>query len=299
MTSNEISLIKQALLIVELREVRLMDSFPTIDADHSQEYLENINKLTAMKKHKSTHITFSSRKLIACIIAAALLLLATACAFYQPILNYFQEIYSTFTKFSTDEDEYLNKTYYLKLMRILPESFDEESELLIGEVVNVSVDDSILEKTLLSVKEATSSKKSHFGVMFTVNVSEFIRSGNPNQEKPEGENNMAQNESYKLINVIVNKGYAEDAMAAARKAGAGGGTIIGARGTAKEGDAKFFGAEIVPEKDMLLILVPKEKCDDIVNAIQSLPCFAKAGSGIIFCSNAHDFTLLGKSEKAE
>ena len=40
MTSNEISLIKQALLIVELREVRLMDSFPTIDADHSQEYLE-------------------------------------------------------------------------------------------------------------------------------------------------------------------------------------------------------------------------------------------------------------------
>lgn len=167
------------------------------------------------------------------------------------------------------------------------------------DIAYVVVDDSILEKTLLSVKEATSSKKSHFGVMFTVNVSEFIRSGNQNQEKPEGENNMAQNESYKLINVIVNKGYAEDAMAAARKAGAGGGTIIGARGTAKEGDAKFFGAEIVPEKDMLLILVPKEKCDDIVNAIQSLPCFAKAGSGIIFCSNAHDFTLLGKSEKAE
>lgn len=167
------------------------------------------------------------------------------------------------------------------------------------DIAYVVVDDSILEKTLLSVKEATSSKKSHFGVMFTVNVSEFIRSGNPNQEKHEGENNMAQNESYKLINVIVNKGYAEDAMAAARKAGAGGGTIIGARGTAKEGDAKFFGAEIVPEKDMLLILVPKEKCDDIVNAIQSLPCFAKAGSGIIFCSNAHDFTLLGKSEKAE
>ena len=163
------------------------------------------------------------------------------------------------------------------------------------DIAYVVVDDSILEKTLLSVKEATSSKKSHFGVMFTVNVSEFIRSGNPNQEKPKGENNMAQNESYKLINVIVNKGYAEDAMAAARKAGAGGGTIIGARGTAKEGDAKFFGAEIVPEKDMLLILVPKEKCDDIVDAIQSLPCFAKAGSGIIFCSNAHDFTLLGKS----
>jgi nitrogen regulatory protein PII len=168
------------------------------------------------------------------------------------------------------------------------------------DIAYVVVDDSILEKTILSVKEATSSKKSHFGVMFTVNVSDFIRSGNQNSvEESKGENDMSQKDSYKLINVIVNKGYADDAMAAARKAGAGGGTIIGARGTAKEGDAKFFGAEIVPEKDMLLILVPKEKCDDIVNAIQSLPCFAKAGSGIIFCSNAHDFTLLGKSEKAE
>lgn len=42
--------------------------------------------------------------------------------------NYIVEDYTPFdgaTQFSTDEDEYLNKTYYLKLMRILPESFDE------------------------------------------------------------------------------------------------------------------------------------------------------------------------------
>lgn len=163
------------------------------------------------------------------------------------------------------------------------------------DIAYVVVDDSILEKTIFSVKEATSSKKSHFGVMFTVNVSDFIRSGNQNSvEESKGENDMSQKDSYKLINVIVNKGYADDAMAAARKAGAGGGTIIGARGTAKEGDAKFFGAEIVPEKDMLLILVPAEKSEDVVNAIQSLPCFEKAGSGIIFCSNAHNFSLLGK-----
>jgi nitrogen regulatory protein PII len=163
------------------------------------------------------------------------------------------------------------------------------------DIAYVVVDDSILEKTILSVKEATSLKKSHFGVMFTVNVSDFIRSGNQNSvEESKGENDMSQKDSYKLINVIVNKGYADDAMAAARKAGAGGGTIIGARGTAKEGDAKFFGAEIVPEKDMLLILVPAEKSEDVVNAIQALPCFEKAGSGIIFCSNAHNFSLLGK-----
>ena len=101
-------------------------------------------------------------------------------------------------------------------------------------------------------------------------------------------------EKYEMITIIVNKGYAEDAMAAARKAGAGGGTIIGARGTAREGDATFFGVDIVPEKEMLMILVPQNKRDEIVNAVSSLACFEKAGSGIIFSSTANNFTLLGK-----
>ncbi len=146
---------------------------------------------------------------------------------------------------------------------------------------------------------ATESKK-HFGVLFILELGSFIKAGNKNhiEEIPsaqsKGGKNMTANESFQMINVIVNKGYAEDAMAAARKAGAGGGTIISARGTAKEGDAAFFGMKIVPEKDMLIILVPSEKKDDIVKAITELPCFAEAGSGIIFCNEAQDFTLLGK-----
>ncbi len=127
MTANEISLIRQALLIVELREVHRMDSFPNIDAVHSTEYLENMSKLTTMKKHESTHITFSKRKLIACIIAAALLLFATACAFYEPILNYFQEVFGTFTKFSTDEDvdQVIEETY---VPQYIPEGYTKTSQ---------------------------------------------------------------------------------------------------------------------------------------------------------------------------
>ena len=147
-----------------------------------------------------------------------------------------------------------------------------------------------------------SEKKSHFGVMFTLDTSDFIRAGHvdekDNSEESErlsskGEETMSD-KNYQMINVIVNKGYAEDAMEAARKAGAGGGTIIGARGTAKEGDAAFFGMKIVPEKEMLMILVPAEKKADIVAAITALPCFAEAGSGIVFCNEAQDFTVLGK-----
>ncbi|MCQ2576316.1 MAG: transcriptional regulator [Treponema sp.] len=169
------------------------------------------------------------------------------------------------------------------------------------------VPDEVYPQAKEEIIKSTSSKKAHFGVFFALEVGNFIKAGNTASDlktkgtesikesiETTGEKNMNPQTNYELINVIVNKGYAEDAMAAARKAGAGGGTIINARGTAKESDAKFFGMKIVPEKEMLMILVPADKKEEIVKAINSLPCFNESGSGIIFCQEAKDFTLLGK-----
>ena len=167
------------------------------------------------------------------------------------------------------------------------------------------VPDQSLEQVRQSIINACDEKKAHFGVMVTLDAANLYKAGamdaagktgapaeqNQITEQNKGDENMMQ---YEMVNVIVNKGYAEDAMAAARKAGAGGGTIIGARGTAKEGDSTFFGVDIVPEKEMLMILIPSDKKENVVQAISSLPCFEKAGSGIIFCQPARDFTLLGK-----
>ena len=163
------------------------------------------------------------------------------------------------------------------------------------DIVYIIIKENLKEAVFNAIIKA-SEKKSHFGVIFTLNTPDFIRAGHLDEKSDEskGEETMKNEKNYQMINIIVNKGYAEDAMAAARKAGAGGGTIIGARGTAKEGDAAFFGMKIVPEKEMLMILVPAEKKNDIVSAITELPCFAEAGSGIIFCNEAQDFTLLGK-----
>ncbi|MCR4939210.1 MAG: transcriptional regulator [Treponemataceae bacterium] len=171
------------------------------------------------------------------------------------------------------------------------------------EIVLTVVDEKISAEVISAIKKAVAEKK-HFGVVFSMAVPSFIRSGEvaDSDEKPQkiinsGDDNMADiknTDSYEMINIIVNKGYAEDAMAAARKAGAGGGTILSARGTAKEGDEKFFGMEIVPEKEMLLILVPSDKKNDVLSAVKALPCFEKAGSGIIFSSEVKSFSLLGK-----
>lgn len=164
------------------------------------------------------------------------------------------------------------------------------------DIIYILVQDDLCNKVLEKIKSVFSEKKSHFGVLFTLDVDSFVKSGKKEILKS-GEKIMETEKTYEMINVIVNKGYAEDAMDVARKAGAGGGTIINARGTAKKGDATFFGVEIVPEKEMLMIIVPTEKKDDIIKAIYSLKCFEKAGSGIVFSNPASNFTLLGKTKE--
>ncbi|MFA6938467.1 MAG: P-II family nitrogen regulator [Treponema sp.] len=159
------------------------------------------------------------------------------------------------------------------------------------DIVYILTDDSQIEKISSSIKKAVENEKQNFGQIFSISTNNFLKNGTVN----EGENKMAEEKSLELITVILNKGYADDAMAAARKAGAGGGTVINARGTAKEGDAKFFGMQIVPEKEMLLIVVDSDKKTDVFDAIKKLPCLAEPGSGIAFCSEVNDFALLGKS----
>jgi nitrogen regulatory protein PII len=137
---------------------------------------------------------------------------------------------------------------------------------------------------------AAGNERQHFGCLFSIDSDKMLKTGKVSG----GENSMPEKKPRELITVILNKGYADDAMAAARKAGAGGGTIINARGTAKENDAKFFGMHIVPEKEMLIIVVEQEKMNAVLEAIRALPCLAEPGSGIAFCSGVDDFTLLGK-----
>ncbi len=169
----------------------------------------------------------------------------------------------------------------------------ERSQDLLYTIVDENVESQVIQaiKSRFEEKE----KKSSSGYIFSIDVTDFIRNGiNKKSEKKE-KDDMNEN-TYTMITAIVNKGYAEDAMAAAREAGAKGGTILAAHGTAREGDAKFFGVEIVPEKDMLLILVPKNETEKVVSAIQELECLKKAGSGITFCTEAHNFTVLGKNK---
>ena len=97
---------------------------------------------------------------------------------------------------------------------------------------------------------------------------------------------------WKMITVIVNTGYADDIMDAARKAGAKGGTVLHARGTASPEDATFLGITIVPEKEMLMILCEDGQLEAITQSIQALKCLQEPKVGIMYIQDVTDFTNL-------
>lgn len=145
-----------------------------------------------------------------------------------------------------------------------------------------------------SVKKSvieTAKNLRHTGIAFTLDICRLTRSGAA--QTTTSEDAMDETSGTKLICVIVNDGYAEDAMAAARSKGAKGGTIIKARGTANVNDAQFFGVHLSPEKEMLLIVVEEANYESVFNAIREMPCFENKGSGVAFAIPTSAFTTLG------
>ncbi|MGE4583667.1 MAG: transcriptional regulator [Sphaerochaeta sp.] len=112
--------------------------------------------------------------------------------------------------------------------------------------------------------------------------------------RPKNASSSSPKGTYELINIICPAGYADDLMAAARKAGAGGGTIIEGRGTANADDLLFFGSSLVSEKEVLLILVQTEQVPAVLSAISALPVLQAEGSGIAFTFSIQEVTKLGK-----
>ena len=75
------------------------------------------------------------------------------------------------------------------------------------------------------------------------------------------------NFDYELIVVILNEGYSDMVMDAARSAGAGGGTVLHAKGTGGTRGEKFFSVSLADEKDMIYIIAHKDEKAAIMRSI--------------------------------
>ena len=100
--------------------------------------------------------------------------------------------------------------------------------------------------------------------------------------------------SYVVIFSIVNEGFSDSVMSAAREAGARGGTVIDARGTANAEAKALFGLEVSGEKEIVVILVQEELKDGILKAINKEVGLNKPGQGIVFSMPVDSVVGLGE-----
>jgi len=87
---------------------------------------------------------------------------------------------------------------------------------------------------------------------------------------------------FDLIVTIINKGWADEIVEAARNAGAEGGTVLYGRGTGVHERKSFFGILIEPEKEVVLTLIPRERTQSVLQAIVKAGQLEKPGTGIAF-----------------
>ena len=108
---------------------------------------------------------------------------------------------------------------------------------------------------------------------------------------------IKKSKEYELIVLIVSEGYASTAMDAAKRVGAGGGTLINGIGLGTKEATKFLGITIEPEKDVVLILTEKNEKKKVMQEITDSVGLSHEGRGICFSMPVDN--VVGLTEKIE
>ena len=117
------------------------------------------------------------------------------------------------------------------------------------------------------------SNMGYNGLSMVISVSAFskitaeIIKKNSNEELKGDMDNMRSEYKYSLILVSVNRGYTDDVMATAKKAGATGGTVIKAR-LAEAGQVEAYANTVLEEeKEIVTILAPDSVRNQILESV--------------------------------
>jgi len=133
--------------------------------------------------------------------------------------------------------------------------------------------------------EALQLKKPGHGIAYTTAVISAVRLPEQRTSYKQVIKNTAKHmegkSMFKKLTVIVDYGMSNDVMNIARKAGARGGTILHGRGVGAEIDTNLFGVEIEPEKELVIILIPNDKADKVVDALTHELRLDEPGKGIL------------------
>ena len=125
------------------------------------------------------------------------------------------------------------------------------------------------------------------GIAFTIPLSSIggkkaLNYLTANQTYVKEEETSLTDTKYELLVVVANQGYTELVMDAARKARASGGTVIHAKGTGSHAAEKFLGVTLVPEREMVFIVVRSDRKNDIMRSIMDEAGIDSKAGSIVF-----------------
>ena len=103
-----------------------------------------------------------------------------------------------------------------------------------------------------------------------------------NQDFDPKEESVLQGTKHELLVVIANQGYTEMIMDAAREMGAGGGTVIHAKGTGAERAQQFLGVSLAAEKELVFIVTRSDQKNGIMKAIMDKAGLSTKAKSIVF-----------------
>lgn len=102
---------------------------------------------------------------------------------------------------------------------------------------------------------------------------------------------------HQLILCIVNEGFADAVMDAARSVGARGGTVLHANGTANKDAEKAFGIVIQPNKEMVMILVTSDIRTAVLQELYDKVGLNTPGQGIAVALPVDSVVGVGNADR--
>lgn len=141
------------------------------------------------------------------------------------------------------------------------------------------------------------------GIVFTIplsGISSLFAQILLREEDEEVEQDIGGQElgsKYELVVTIVNRGYTDKIMSAARSVGAMGGTIIDARGIGYQEAEKLLGVSIKSEKSIVCILCSRKDKQKIMQAINAEAGIKSEARGLLLSITVDD--MMGLNIQAD
>lgn len=149
------------------------------------------------------------------------------------------------------------------------------------EIIFILTLEEILDKVLDAIIAVSKLNQPGHGIAFVIDVKKLAGCTHM-KGKTHREVNDVDHIKHDLIITIVNKGNSKAVVEASKKAGAEGGTLLYGRGTGIHEHAKLFGITIEPEKEIVLTLIKRDICAQVLDAIVAAADLNKPGKGIAF-----------------